>query len=693
MKKFILAEKPSLAMTIVRAISNMKKYDGYFENDDYIVSFAFGHLLTLNDIDDYLNRGKTTWSLEELPFLPEEFKFKLREDSGVKKQYNLIKKIVKREDVNILINYGDSDREGEVIINNIFYRIFKEENFKKDIKRLWLPEQTEEMIIEGLRNLKDISHYENLYKEGLARTYIDWLLGINLSRFVTLKSKTLLPVGRVLIPVVKFIYDRDLEIKNFKPKKYFEIEGNIEKEGEKIKCKVKDLVYQVEEAEKAKIKLEELKKEKATVENVDIKEVKKQPPKLFSLDTLQNKLSSEEGFSLNKTLEIAQKLYEKGYITYPRTNTEYLSEQEKDKIDSIINCIKEKDNIDISLKESKKIFDSSKIESHSCITPTLKIPGEDELQLDELIVYKTIKNRFISNFLNEDTIIEETSVTIFIGNEKVILKGNFIKEEGFLAFENNNKKEKEIPKFLEGEELNIDLFLEEKETQKPKRVTEEELNKYLKNPYRKTDIENIIEENDDEEYKNILEGVEIGTVATRADIIEKAKKYEYIKSSGKSLICCEKGIHLMQVLKELNIDLSKDKTVEIGRALKRIYRDEKNIGDIIEISKNDLKEVIEKGKEIEVKNFKIDKEVIGKCPLCGNDVIKNKKAYGCSNWKNGCKFTIWGIIAGKKITDNQIKDLLTKGKTNKIKGFKSKKGSKFDAYLKLLEDGSVKFEF
>lgn len=692
MKKFILAEKPSLAMTIVRAIGNMKKCDGYFENDNYIVSFAFGHLLTLNDIDDYLNRDKTTWSIEELPFIPEEFKFKIRKDSGVKKQYNLIKEIVKRDDVNILINCGDADREGEVIINNIFYRIFKEENFKKAIKRLWLPEQTEEMIIEGLSNLKDISHYENLYKEGLARTYTDWLLGINLSRFVTLKSKTLLPVGRVLIPVVKFIYDRDLEIKNFNPKKYFEIEGNIEKEGQEIKCKVKELVYQVKEYEKAKRKLEELKKEKAIVKNVDIKEVKKQPPKLFSLDTLQNKLSSEKGFSLNKTLEIAQKLYEKGYISYPRTNTEYLSEEEKYKIDKIINCIKENDNIDISLKESKKIFDSSKIESHSCITPTLKIPEENKLQSDELIVYKTIKNRFISNFLNKDTIIEETIVNIFIGDEKVILKGNVIKEEGFLIFENNNKKEKEIPKFLEGEELNIDLFLEEKETQKPKKVTEEELNKYLKSPYKKTDIENILEENDDEEYKNILEGVEIGTVATRADIIEKAKKYEYIKSSGKSLICCEKGIHLIQVLNELNIDLSKDKTVEIGRILKKIYKKEKNIEDIIEISKNYLKEVIEKGKEIEVKSFKIDKEVIGKCPLCGNDVIKNKKAFGCSNWKNGCKFTIWGIIAGKKITDNQAKDLLIKGKTNKIKGFKSKKGSKFDAYLKL-EDGLVKFQF
>ena len=209
MAKLIIAEKPSLAMNIVKSIGSMNKNDGYFENENYIVTFAFGHLLKLYDIDDYFHREKTYWNLKELPFIPEKFQFKLPDDAGIKKQYKIIKNLIKRNDVEGIVNCGDADREGEVIINNIIYRVFNEENIKKKVKRLWLPEQTEQSIRQGLKELKDIELSQNLYNEGLARTYIDWSYGINLTRYVTLKGGKTLPVGRVLIPVVKFIYDRD----------------------------------------------------------------------------------------------------------------------------------------------------------------------------------------------------------------------------------------------------------------------------------------------------------------------------------------------------------------------------------------------------------------------------------------------------------------------------------------------------
>ena len=332
MAKLIIAEKPSLALNIVKSIGEMNREDGFYSNEDYIVTFAFGHLLKLYDIDDYFDREKTYWNLEELPFVPENFKFKLTDDAGVKKQYKIIKNLIKRPDIDEIINCGDADREGEVIINNIIYTIFKEENVNKKIKRLWLPEQTQQTILKELKHLKDIELSKNLYNEGLARTYIDWLYGINFTRYTTLKAGATLPVGRVIIPVVKFVFDRDEIIKNFKPKTFFEIAALIKKDNLEIKTKLKDRKFSKEEHEKAAKLLNVLSNEKALVSKIEKKEIKKQPKKLFSLDTLQNKLFKEEKMSLKDTLKNLQRLYEKGYVSYPRTNSEYLAENEKDKL-------------------------------------------------------------------------------------------------------------------------------------------------------------------------------------------------------------------------------------------------------------------------------------------------------------------------------------------------------------------------
>ncbi|MFL0198650.1 DNA topoisomerase [Clostridium sp. WILCCON 0269] len=395
--KVIIAEKPSLAMNVVKSIGKMNKQDGYFENANYVVTFAYGHLLRLYDVDDYFNRGKTKWNVNELPFVPENFKFRIREDKGVKKQYEVIKDLIKRNDVTEVVNCGDADREGQVIVNNIINRIFKEEKINKPVKRLWLPEQTTQTIRNELRDLKDDGEYKNLYNEGLARTYLDWTYGINLTRYLSIKSQAFLPVGRVLIPIVKFIYDRDRAIENFEPETYFEIGAIIKKDNLEIKAKLKDRRFSADEREKAESLLNSLKDKKAVVFKVEKKKVKKQPPKLFSLDTLQNKMFKEFKMSLDDTLKYLQKLYENGFTTYPRTNTEYLAENEKEKIKSVVAAVKEKFNVDIDFKDKKKIFDSSKVESHSAITPTIKITDEEKLPEGERKVYTAIKVRLVAN--------------------------------------------------------------------------------------------------------------------------------------------------------------------------------------------------------------------------------------------------------------------------------------------------------
>ena len=670
MKKVIIAEKPSLAMTIVQAIGgNFNKKDGYFENDKYIVTFGFGHLFQLKSIDDYMDREKTKWNIEEIPFIPSRYEFKLIDDSSVKKQFETIKKLIRRNDISHIIHCGDADREGEVIGRIIINRAL--EGQIKPIKRLWLPEQTNETIRKELNNLRDIEDYDLLYDEGLVRTCVDWIYGINLTRLLTCKTYKTLPVGRVLIPIVEVIHNRDMEINNFVPKKYYQGEVSFEKDNNTIKFSIDDLKFDTkEECVKA---IDPLKNEKIIVRDIQIKEVKKQPKKLFSLDKLQNKLSKELKLSANDSLKIIQNLYEKGYVTYPRTNTEYLADAEKDKVQKIINVL-DKDNI-LEMKNKKSIFDTSKVESHSAITPTTKIPTD--LKAKELEVYNIIKNRFISNFLIEDTILEETKILFLLGNLNFSLKGTVIKSLGYLKYE-NDLKEKSIPKFEIGEELEPNIFASEKVTQPSKHITLEELNNYLKNPFKKSDM------SEDEEYNLMLKGVEIGTVATRASIIEKAIKLGYIREEKGTFYIDKLGIDLINILKKLNIDLFKNKTVELSQTLKQVYKNEISKDRALEIFSTDLSDMINNAKKIEVNKIetpKIEKEVIGKCPKCGKNVYEGEKSFYCEGYKAEpkCNFALWKNNKffegkGKKITKTIAKSLLSKSKVS-VKGFKKKDGS------------------
>ena len=692
MKKIIIAEKPSLAMTIVQAIGgNFNKNDGYFENENYIVTFGFGHLFQLKSIDDYMNREKTKWSTNELPFIPGRYEFKLIDDPGVKKQFETIQTLIKREDISHIIHCGDADREGEVIGRIIINRAL--EGQIKPIKRLWLPEQTHETIRKELNNLHNIEEYDLLYDEGLVRTCVDWIYGINLTRLLTCKTYKTLPVGRVLIPIVEVIHNRDMEIKNFIPKKYYQGEVNFEKDNNTFKFSIDDLKFDTnEECIRA---IAPLKEDKVIVKDIQIKEVKKQPKKLFSLDKLQNKLSKDLKLSANDSLKIIQSLYEKGYVTYPRTNTEYLADAEKDKVQKIINVL-DTENI-LEMKNKKSIFDTSKVESHSAITPTTKTP--EDLKDKELQVYNIIKNRFISNFLKEDTILEETTIVFLFGKYEFKLKGSVVKSLGYLKYE-NDLKEKTLPRFEVGEQLQCNILASEKTTQAPKHINLEELNNYLKNPFKKADM------TEDEEYNLMLSGVEIGTVATRASIIEKAINLKYIREDKGTFYIDNLGISLIDTLNKLNIDLYKEKTVELQKILKKVYKNEISKEKALEFFSMDLSNMINNAKQIEVNKIetpRVEKEVIGQCPKCKKNVYESEKSFYCEGYKDEpkCSFSIWKNNKffddkGKKVTKTIAKSLLSKGEAN-VKGLKKKDGSgTYDATVVISLNGdyvNFKLEF
>ena len=669
MKKLIIAEKPSLARNIASALNVKINKEGYMENGKYIISWAFGHLFKLRDVDGYVGE-KIKWSEVRLSFFPEKFEFDLKNDSGIKKQYKVLKNLVNSKEVDEIVNAGDADREGQIIVDIIINAIKTD----KKIKRLWLPEQTEETIRKAINNLEDNFKYRNLHNEGLARTYMDWLMGINLTRYISLKANTLFPVGRVLIPVIKYIYDRDLTIKNFIPKKYFTVEGETMCNGTLLKL-ICDKKYNLLELEKAKSYSYELNRNKGIVKDITEKEIVLNPPKLFSLSKLQSKLSKENKISFAKSLEIIQNLYEKGFITYPRTNTEYLAEEEKDKVRELIKLYS---NYELEFKDSKKIFDSSKIESHSAVMPTLKIPDMNSLNLEEKIIFETVRNRFISNFLKEQVIINQTEIKIAVGNEIFNLKGKSVKQEGFLKYE-NQKIDNKLPYFEINQEIDIDFKVVDKLTVPPKKVTEENLSNYLKNPFRKE--KNQENEDDTQEYREIMKGVEIGTEATRTGIIENAKKYGYITFEKQNFSITEKGIKLIELLDLLHINLYAEKTVEFSMLQKDIYNNRKTVDDIIEKTKSELQNII--NQDIEVEKLKKEMEVIGKCPKCNSNIYENSKSYYCSNYKNGCKTSLWKEVNyfGQKIkiNKNNAKKLLRAEQV--VFKIKSKSGKEYNAHF------------
>ncbi len=688
----IVAEKPSLARNIASAIGNMKKMRGYMEGNGYLVSWAFGHLFSLADVEDYSDdttQKPLRWTIEGLPCFPEKFLYKLREDEGVKAQFQIISDLCNREDTDIIVNAGDSDREGEIIIRTCLEKALKT---KKTIKRLWLPDQTTETILEGLRELKDDSEYNHLANEGYARTYIDWLYGVNLTRYATLKSGKLMRVGRVIVPIVKAIYDRDMAIRNFVPELYFGVASKETTNGEEIELISKEK-FSKNEQQKAMELCDRYNNSVAVVTAIKRKKDTLKPGKLYSLTKLQNVLGKKYKMSMEDSLNTVQGLYEKGYVTYPRTNSEYLALAEQDKIKKVIEKVKAV-GYNVSFRFDKTIFDDSKIESHSALTPTTKIPKKEHLSEMEYAVYSTIMRRFAAVFCAENCVAEKTEIQISVGDyEEFSLKGMVILEPGWTKYDDYSKKDKILPPLKKGDVISTRFVPVEKETSPPKHYTIETLNNYLKNPFREEKAAHS--EDDSEEYRAMFEGLELGTEATRTGIIDNARKSEYILLKKDVYTILQGGEQLINSLAQMGINMDKYKTAELGKALKKVYRGEYQVADSVQLAKQEIAAVFQ-NKQMDPSQDTDNGfmgDVAGKCPLCGGEVRRTSFGYGCSRYKEGCKFAISGTICGRVISLSNVKKLLEEGTSYKIEGFISPKTQKtFSAKLKL-SNGKTEFEF
>ncbi len=704
----IIAEKPSLARNIAAAIGSMQKRQGYLEGNGYLVTWAFGHLFSLCDIETYSPQpdGSTKWTLQNLPCFPTQFRFELRKDakkqvdSGVRAQFQTIQALCNRPDVETVVNAGDADREGEIIVRLCIQNALKQ---PKTLKRLWLPDQTPETVSKALSEMKDEEDYDCLADEGFARTYIDWLYGVNLTRYATLKTGTLLRVGRVIVPIVKAIYDRDMAIRRFVPGKYFAMVSREVTKGEVVELTSKNK-FEENQRREAQELCARYNEAGAIVTAVKNKQDKLQPGKLYSLSKLQNVLGKKYKMSMQESLAVVQGLYEKGYLTYPRTNSEYLATAEKDKIKKILaNCAKI--GYPVRFKDYKTIFDDSKIESHSALTPTYKIPTKEQLSAVEMQVYSTVFRRFIAVFCAEDCIVSRTEITIDVGSyETFVLKGMTVIEKGWTKYDDYNQKDKLLPPLEKGDAVNINFKPTEKETTPPKHYTIETLNNYLKNPFKEekkaakeaAEGEDSIGADDAEDYRAIFEGLELGTEATRTGIIDNARKSEYIDLKKDVYTILPGGEFLIEALTQMQINMDKYKTSELGQALKKVYRGSMSIEESVQLACAEINEVFTKKAEVDItkdSDTGFFGDVVAKCPYCGREVKRFRSFYGCTGYKDGCKFSVNTSICSRVISVALLQELIEHRETPVLEGFVSpKSGKTFSAALKL-ENGRAVFVF
>lgn len=684
MKILIIAEKPKLAGNCVAGLSllgeTLSHKSGYYEGNNYIVTYCFGHLLGLLEIADYT--GKKSWQSVPLPFVPESFKFKVKDEAA--EQYETIERLIHRSDIKEVYHLGDADREGEVIVRNVLYRAGN----THPVMRIWTDDQTETALADAIRKVRPDKEYDNLYNEGLARTYLDWTYGINLTRYITLRTQARPPlrVGRVLIPVVKKIYDREMEIRNFVSVPYLQAEGSGMKDQTEYRLVLKNADPRIKDSEVERL-VDLLKQMPAIVKTVKKKETIVSRPKLFNLGKAQARIANLHKIGMTESMGCIQALYESGYLTYPRTDSEYLADTEMDKVDEVIRSIK-RENPDVHIMQREKgIYDNSRVVGHSALRPTYKIP--DDKVFEELVkeakqkaggkvtitadivkkCYKTIYNRFLAAFASDECRRAETEVTITVGDYEFVLTGQATIQAGFLEYDNTIKRDKEIPAFTEGEELSIKWIAAKKKTTPPKRLTVEALNNYLINPF-KSEI--------DDDYKAVVDGLSIGTQATRTPIIQNAIDSQYIDCRDNYYFLEDRGEYLINTMDTLDIDLYRDRTVEFNKLLIAVNKGEMEIEEVIDRSKTDLTSIIQKADQItDIKvcqNNEASTETGFRCPFCNEPIYKGKYGYYCKG-----KDFAYSKFRGVEVTDSMMQAFMKKKKIL-VRGMVSEKGS-YDAFV------------
>ena len=713
MKTLVIAEKPSVARDLTGALpGTFENNESYFESEDTIITFAVGHLVELTDPEDYDEKFKK-WRMADLPIVPEEFRLRPR-DKKAEKQLKVIHKLLKRDDVDRIVNACDAGREGELI----FAYIYETSGVDKPVERLWISSLTKTAIKEGFEHLRPGEQLAPLEAAARSRSEADWLVGMNATRAATIRGRAwvggVVSLGRVQTPTLALLVKREREIQAFVPEPYWLVHAEFDPryqglwfEGDETRLK---------EAKRAEEIAAKVAGKDGVVESVDRKEHSERAPLLYDLTSLQRDANRRFGFSARRTLQAAQSLYEdKKAITYPRTSSRWLSGDLVPQLKPTAATLQPIGEyaaaaryvLGLQQLPLARVVNDSKVSDHHAIIPTDVEHDVSRFSPDERRVFDLIARRFLAVF-HPPARYARTTVVTLVEEERFRSRGKVTLEAGWRAVygllsdadaqqqrqdEEGENESAELPPLEQGQTVKCaSAEVEAKETKPPPRYSEATLLSAMETAGKLID---------DEELREAMKESGLGTPATRAETIETLIRREYIERAGKDLTPTPKGLQVITMLEEHPLT-SPELTGNWEKRLTDIEHGTDDRGTFIDDIAEFTRATVEKIAELDKEKLRPERVELGPCPRCGaetGEIIKeNSKAYGCTSWKSreetGCGFVIWKRVAGRTITPELARQLLEEGKTKEVvSGFRSRAGKPFRARLVLNDEGKVEFDF
>jgi DNA topoisomerase-3 len=707
-KTLIIAEKPSVARDIVAALpESFDENKNFYESDGYVVTFAVGHLLELSDPEEYDPAWKS-WKLENLPMIPTEFQVKPRDKKSAT-QLNLIHKLLKRKDIDRVVNACDAGREGELI----FTHIYETSGVDKPVERLWINSMTKQAIREGFEKLRPGEQLEPLRDAARSRSEADWLVGMNATRAATTRrgwGAGVVSLGRVQTPTLAMMVKREREIQAFVPEPYWLVHATFDPRYQGLWFE--DDENRLKDGKRADEIVEKVKGKAGRVESVERKEQSERAPLLYDLTSLQRDANRRYGFSARRTLSAAQSLYEgKKAITYPRTNSRFLS-------GDLVAQLKPTARTLAPIQEYAKaaefvlgleqlplgrVVNDARVDDHHAIIPTDVAHDLSDFSPDERRIFDLVAKRFLAVFhpparYARTTIVTEVEGERFRTRGKVTLEAGWrgvygVEANAEAKQDEDAEGEGELPALQQGQEVRcVEAESEARETKPPPRYTEATLLSAMETAGKLVD---------DEELREAMKERGLGTPATRAEIIETLIRREYVERAGKDLQPTPKGLSVVTMLEEHPIT-SAELTGDWEKQLSDIEHGNGDRSAFMDGIAGFAQETVDQIRSLPDEKIRVERVELGLCPKCGaetGEIIKeNSRAYGCTSWKSreepGCGFVIWKRVAGRTLTPEIARQLLEDGRTREVlSGFRSRNGKPFRARLVLKEDGKVEFEF
>jgi DNA topoisomerase III len=710
-KTLVIAEKPSVGQDLTRALPGaFQKHEGYLESDSHVVTWAVGHLVQLAEPDEYDAKYKK-WRMADLPIVPDRFKLVVRDERS-RKQMTVISKQLKRADVDEVINACDAGREGELI----FAWTYEKANAKKPVKRLWLSSMTAQAIKSAFGSLRPREELALLEQAARSRSEADWIVGMNATRAATIRLRSsfdgAVSLGRVQTPTLAIIARREEEIRAFVPEPYWLVDATFDPVAGDSGRSYAGRYHaganpRLATAEEADAVVAAVRGRTGTITKLEKRTTKERSPLLYDLTSLQRDANTRFGFSARRTLAAAQRLYEEHKaLTYPRTNSRFLPSDMAGEIKPIAQLVGSQSEYakgaayvtGLDVLPLGRVVNDAKVTDHHAIIPTKSEHRVAKMSDDDRRVYDMVVRRFLAAF-HPEAVFENTRLETTVAEHVFRTRGRVLVVPGWRgvygeltaeerdADSDDEGRDQTLPKLEQGEDVDTrEVEAAEKETKPPRRYSDASLLAAMETAGKLVD---------DDELREAMKESGIGTPATRAAIIERLIDVGYVERDGRALVATEKGLGVIRLLGEHPLtspQLTGDWEHRLGRIEHGEESRERFMEDIAAFAGNTVGELDTKLKEV-----RIPRANLGPCPVCGHDIVENRKGFSCwSREDPGCGFVIWKSKAGKTLPIAVARELITRGRTEKaVTGFKGRSGRSFRARLALMQtdEGKWRVEF